>query len=165
MLTKILVLTGLMLLAVVTTTPDPAAIKIQGSDTIGNIVLTAAVAPGAPGSLQTALTSSASAGNASNVATLSAAVGKTTFITGFTATAAGATGASNVTITVVGTFGGTLNYTFTFPAGATTAATPIGAMFNPAIPASATNTAIVVTFPAGGAGNLNASITAYGFQQ
>jgi len=160
-----LALSSFVLLAMVGFAPDPAAVKVQGPDTIGNVVYCNILATGPAGFPQVAFTSSASAGNASNVATLPGAVAKTTFITGFTATAAGSTAALDVTITVTGTISGTLNYTFTFPVGALTAAQPLVVSFNPAIPASGTNTAIVVTLPAGGAGNTNASIAAYGFQQ
>lgn len=103
--------------------------------------------------------------NASAVATLAAAALKTTFISGFQCTAAGSTGALVVNLTLVGVITGTMTYTFTFPAGATVAAAPVREQFSPPIPASAVNTAIVVTLPAGGAGNTNAACNATGFQQ
>jgi len=160
-----LALSGFILLAMVGLAPDPAAVKVQGPDTIGTPIFTSVVGLGAPGSLQTAITSSASAGNASNVATLAGVAGKTTYITGFSATASGSTAALDVTVTVAGTISGTLNYTFTFPVGALVAAQPLVVNFSQPIPASAANTAITVTLPAGGVGNTNASIAAYGFQQ
>jgi len=102
--------------------------------------------------------------NANAVATLAGTPSKTTYITGFEITAAGATAAAVVTVTVAGTISGTLSYTFTVPAGAALAATPLIVEFPVPIPASAVNTAIVVTCPALGAGNTNAAAVAHGFQ-
>src|SRR6185312_15807009 len=93
--------------------------------------------------------------NANAVATLAAVAGKTTYITGFALTASGATAALVVTVTVVGVITGTLHYIFTAPAAATAAATPLIVNFPTPIPASATNTTIVVTLPALGTGNTN----------
>lgn len=110
---------------------------------------------------------SASSGNVANaaaVATLAAAAGKTTYITGFEATAAGATLGLPVIVTVAGLLGGTLSYTFAFVAGALLASTPLIVPYPQPLPASAANTAIVVTLPAGGAGATNATVTAHGFQ-
>ena len=101
---------------------------------------------------------------ASAVATLAAAASKTTYITGFQITAGGATGAALVTATVVGTITGTLSYTFATPVGATLGATPLTVSFPVPVPASAVNTAIVVTLPSLGTGNLNATVVATGFQ-
>lgn len=103
--------------------------------------------------------------NASAVATLPGAVGKTTYITDFECTASGATGALVVNLAITGTISGGQTYTFVFPAGVTTAAQPLLVTFPTPIPASATNTAIVVTLPAGGTGNTNAACNAQGYQQ
>lgn len=114
----------------------------------------------------TAVTSSSGNVAAANaVATLAAAVGKTTFICGFTLTSAGSTGAAVVSPTVVGTSGGTMTHTYTSVAGATLANAPLQQNFSPCVPASAVNTAIVVTLPSLGAGNTNATAVAWGFQQ
>ena len=102
--------------------------------------------------------------NANAVATLAAAAGKTTYITGFQVTAAGATAGLAVNVTVAGVVTGTLTYTFVFPAGAAVGAQPLVVEFPEPVPASAVNTAIVVTLPAGGAGNTNAAVAAQGFQ-
>jgi hypothetical protein len=99
------------------------------------------------------------------VATLAAAAGKTTFICGFTMTSAGSTAAAVVSPTVVGTLGGTMTYTYASVAGATLANLPLQNGFTPCVPASAANTAIVVTLPSLGAGNTNATAVAWGFQQ
>jgi hypothetical protein len=118
-----------------------------------------------PNFLTPVTASSANQANANAVATLPAVAGKTAWITGFELTAGGATAAALVTATVAGILGGTLNYTFAFPAGAAVGATPLVVEFPRPIPASAVNTAIVVTLPAGGAGNTNATAVAHGFYQ
>lgn len=101
--------------------------------------------------------------NASAAATLAAVSGKTNYITGFACTASGATAGLPVNVTVAGVLGGTLTYTFTYPAGVLVPATPLVINFIPPIPASATNTAITVTLPASGAGGTNAAAVAQGF--
>lgn len=103
--------------------------------------------------------------NASAVATLAAVAGKTTYISGLTITAGGATAGALVSATVAGLSGGTATYTIGAPTGVTVAATPMVLQFNPPLPASAVNTAIVVTLPALGAGNTNAAVSAWGYQQ
>lgn len=130
--------------------------------TSGGALLTAPVDT-MPGVTQLSA-ASGNVANASAVATLAGAAGVTTYITGFVITAAGATAASVVNATVVGLVGGTQTYTFVFPAGATVAATPLVVQFPKPVPASAVNTAIVVTLPAGGAGNTNAAVNATGFR-
>jgi hypothetical protein len=120
---------------------------------------------GVTGGLGTPVTAtSANQANAQAVATLAAAVGKTTFITGFQVTASGATAGLPVTVTVAGVITGTMNYTFTFPAGVLVPATPLVVAFPTPVPGSAVNTAIVVTLPASGAGGTNATVAAQGFQ-
>lgn len=108
----------------------------------------------------------ASSGNvaaSAAVATLPAGgAAVTTYITGFEVTAGGATAAANVTVAITGTTN-TLSFTFTAPAGATLAAAPLIVAFPEPIPASAANTAIVVTVPSLGAGNTHATVTAHGF--
>lgn len=101
---------------------------------------------------------------AAAVATLPAEVGKTNFLAGFQITAAGATAALPVNVTITGLKGGTLTYTFVFPAGVLLAAQPLAVAFYPPLVASAANVAIVVTCPSGGAGNTNAACNAQGFQ-
>ena len=109
--------------------------------------------------------SSGNVANANAVATLAAVAAKTTYITGFVLTAAGATAAGVVTATVTGVITGTMSFTFAVPAGATVGATPLVVDFPVPIPASAVNTAIVVTLPALGSGNTNATASATGFQK
>jgi len=110
---------------------------------------------------------SASSGNvaaATATATLPAVAGKTTYICGFNVTGAGATAASVVNVTVTGTNGGTQTYTLAVPASATTSFVPLAVAFDPAINASAVNTAIVVSCPSLGAGNTNNTVNAWGYQ-
>ena len=127
------------------------------TDTLGHQLLSV-VPPGTP--------LNASSGNvaaAAAVATLAAVAGRTNYITGFVLTASGSTAALAVDVTVTGLIGGTATFTFTFPAGATVAATPLVVTFPTPVPASAANTAIVVTLPSGGAGNAHAAANAFGF--
>lgn len=107
---------------------------------------------------------SGNVGNAQAVATLAGTTGKTTYIQGFQVTASGATAGLAVSVTVAGLISGTATYAFTFPAGVAVGASPLIVEFPAPIPASATNTAIVVTLPAGGSGNTNAAVAAQGFQ-
>lgn len=102
--------------------------------------------------------------NANAVATIAGAAGKTNFLTGFTLSAAGSTAGAAVTATITGLIGGTKSYTFVFPIGALVSSQPIAVQFEKPLQATGTNVAIVVTLPAGGAGNTNASATAEGFQ-
>lgn len=98
------------------------------------------------------------------VATLAAVAGRTTYITGFEITSSGATAALVVNPTITGTVTGTLTYVYAAVAGVTLINQPLVVTFNPPIPASAINTAIVVTLPSLGAGNTNAAVVAHGFQ-
>lgn len=110
---------------------------------------------------------SASSGNVANaaaVATLAAVAGKTTHICGFALTATGATLGLPVSPTVAGVITGTQTYTYAAVAGVLVVSTPLVMTFTPCIAASATGTTIVVTLPALGAGNTNATATAWGFQ-
>src|SRR5688572_13193752 len=68
--------------------------------------------------------------NASAAATLTGTATTTVYISGFEVTGAGATAASVATVTVAGLLGGTRSYTYTFPAGATVACTPLLVQFN-----------------------------------
>ena len=108
--------------------------------------------------------SSGNVANANAVATLAAVAGKTTYITGFEVTSGGATAAALVTVTVTGLAGGTAIYTYGAVAGAVMANTPLAVTFSPPLIASALNTAIVVTLPALGLGNTNATVVAHGYQ-
>ena len=116
----------------------------------------------APGTVL--LGASGNVANASAVATLTAAAGETNYISGFEVTGAGATAGAVVSVTVAGLLGGTATYTYTAATGAAVGNTPLIVIFDPPHPASAANTAIVVTCPALGAGNTNNTVVAHGYQ-
>lgn len=125
------------------------------------------VTKGSDGDIPVAATRvSATSGNVANgsaAATIPAVSGKTNYLTGFQIFGAGATAALAVDVTVTGLLGGTLTYTYGFVAGATLANTPINVAFDPPLPASAVNTAIVVTCPAGGSGAAKNTVNAQGY--
>ncbi len=108
--------------------------------------------------------SSGDVANASAVATLAAAAGKTTYITGFEITGSGATAALPVVVTVAGVIGGTMTFIYSAAAGALVGNQPLVIEFPEPVPASAVNTAIVVTCPALGTGNLHSAVVAHGYQ-
>jgi hypothetical protein len=111
------------------------------------------------------LAQSSGTGNAIQTATLAGVAGKTTVITGFQCTSAGATAALVVTVVVSGLLGGNQNYTYVFPAGVSTPGYGLFVQWATPLVASAVSTAIVVTMPAGGAGNVGANCAAQGFYQ
>lgn len=107
--------------------------------------------------------SSGNVANATATATIPAVAGRTGYLTGFEVTGAGATAGSVVNLTVTGLLGGTATYSVVVPTGVTTSITPLVVGVNPPLPASAVNTAIVVSVPAFGAGSTNAAVVAHGF--
>jgi hypothetical protein len=107
--------------------------------------------------------SSGNVANAAATATIPAAAAKTGYLTGFEITGAGATAGAVVLATITGLLGGTATYAVVVPAGITTSITPLTVEFGPPLPASAVNTAIVVSLPALGLGNTNAATVAHGF--
>ena len=122
------------------------------------------VAPASYGAGITAETAaSGDVAAATATATLAAAATTTTYLTGFSVTGGGATSASVIACTVTGLITGTLTYDIAVPAGATLGIPVLARSFNPAIPASAVNTTIVVSCPTFGSGNAHASVNAEGF--
>jgi hypothetical protein len=113
----------------------------------------------------TPITASASGGNQTNTATLAGVAGKTTWISGFSVTATGATAALDVNVTLTGVTGGTMTFAYNFPIGASVQSYPLYICFSPPLPASGQNQAIAVSLPAGGAGNTNAAVVAWGMQE
>lgn len=103
--------------------------------------------------------------NASAAATLTGTATTTVYIAGFEVTGAGATAGAVVSVTVAGLLGGSRIFTYTFATGVAVGNAPLVVAFNPPLPASAVNTAISVTCPAGGAGNTNNTVVAHGFYQ
>ena len=109
----------------------------------------------------------ASSGNvaaATATATITSASGKTAYITGFSVTGTGATVALPVSVTVTGVLGGTLTYTYAAIAGALLSNQPLVVAFDPPLPASATNTNIVVSCPSLGVGATNNTVVAQGYR-
>ncbi len=136
--------------------------NVMITDGQGNPVLGVPYPVGATPVLATALTG----GNTSITATLPAAVGKTTYITGFTVSYVGNTAGTASLVTVSGLLGGvTASYLIPVPPIASWWQTvPLTIPFNPAFPASATNTSIAVNVPALGVGNFGATLTVQGYQ-
>lgn len=132
-------------------------------DANGAIVINTA-GGGVPNGATMFTASSGNVANASAAATITATASVLGYCSGFTITGGGATAGVLVNATLAGLLGGTMTFTFGAPTGATVAGTPIIVNFDPPIPASAVNTAIVVTLPALGAGNTHASVTIEGFK-
>lgn len=110
----------------------------------------------------------ASSGNvAAAVATvtLAAVAGRLNYITGFSVTGTGATAGLPVTVTVTGLLGGTQSYTYCAATGVTIGNTPLVVNFPTPIPASAANTAIVVSCPSLGLGSTNNTVNAMGYYE
>jgi len=99
-------------------------------------------------------------------ATLSAGTTQVTYLCGFSFQGSNATAAVNSNISVTGLSGGTLNFGYTaLAAGAAVPQPPpITHRFNPCLPSSAVNTAVVVTPPTLGAGAPLATVTVWGFR-
>lgn len=124
---------------------------------------TSPAAGGLPPGAASVMVSSGNVANGSAAAALPAVASKTNYCTGIQVTASGATTGLPVTVTLAGILGGTLSFTFTFPAGVLVPATPLNIQFHAPIPASAVNTAITLTVPAGGAGNTNTTANIQGY--
>ena len=109
----------------------------------------------------TAITASATGTTGATTATLAGAVGKTTYICGMSIRA-NATAAVTGNATVTGTITGTLNFTqWTAPTASGLGVTE--QIFNPCVPASATNTGIAIVSAAPGTGGVVSS-TGWGYQ-
>jgi hypothetical protein len=144
----------------------PSTTGTPGATDPGVIVRT--VGADAPGGIPVGATmftaSSGNVANASAAATITATASVLGYCTGFAITGAGATAGQIVNATVTGLLGGTMTFSFGSPTGVTVMATPLVVSFPKPIPASAVNTAIVVTLPALGAGNTNAAVMIHGFK-
>lgn len=114
--------------------------------------------------VQKTIVSSGNVAAATASATIPAVAGKTTYISGFSITGAGATTGAVVNPTVTNLAGGTATFTYTAATGATVGNNPLIVDFDPDLPASAVNTAIVVSCPSLGAGNTNNTVSAWGYQ-
>lgn len=117
--------------------------------------------PGVPNSTATQVIISATGTTGAVVATLPAVSGKTNFLCDFSSEQTATAGIIGG-ITVTGLLGGTRTYFA--GVGTSPAVTQVNRNFNPCLPASATNTAIVLTTGAAGAGG-NVSMNADGYVQ
>lgn len=119
---------------------------------------------GIPADATPLVVGSGNVANAVAAASLPAVAGETNYITGFEITGSGATAGLPVDVTVVGLIGGvTLHYNYTFAVGVLLPNQPLLIEFPNPIPASAVNTAITVSCPAGGAGNTRNAVVVHGF--
>ncbi len=103
--------------------------------------------------------------NAVASVTLAAAASKFTYLTALQIFGTGATASTVVLATITGLLGGTMTIPVVVPAGVGVALTPVILPFDMPLRSSAVNTAIVVSLPALGVGNLRATVNAQGFQQ
>ncbi|SEC58413.1 hypothetical protein SAMN05519104_1659 [Rhizobiales bacterium GAS188] len=107
--------------------------------------------------------SSGNVANAAATATLTASK-LNLYVTGFEITGAGAATASCVNATLTGLVGGTQTYNFCAPAGAAVGIQPLLVQFTSPIPSNF-NTAVVLTLPPLGSGNVNAAVNLHGYYQ
>lgn len=98
-------------------------------------------------------------------ATLPAVAAKTNYLSGFVLSGGGATAGSTIDVTITGLLGGTRHYSYCVPTGAAVPAPILIGKFDPPLPASGANVAIVCSSPSFGAGNTGASMNAEGFYQ
>ncbi len=99
-------------------------------------------------------------------ATLPAVTGVTNYLEGFDIVGGGATAGSIISVTITGLLGGTITMNLAVLAGAAVSGMTNGifsARFPTPLPASGSNVAIAVNVPSFGAGNVGASVVAYGF--
>lgn len=101
--------------------------------------------------------------NSAVAATMPAVAGKTNYLTHVAYSGLGATAQSQTSIVLTGLLGGTLNRWINVPAGITLVIDDDIIQFNPPIPASAANQAIVATLNAFGAGNVASQCAVYGY--
>lgn len=109
--------------------------------------------------------SSGNVANATATATIAAAPNNINYLTNIEIAFGGSTAGSCVNATITGLLGGTATYAVCAPAGALVSGLPITAEFVPPLNGAAINTAIVLTLPALGAGNTNASVTIHGYTE
>lgn len=95
-------------------------------------------------------------------ATLAAVAGKRNYVTGLCVSGLGATAATGVEATLTG-LGTTLKFVVPVVAGVGLGNTPVVLLFGDGIPASADNTAIVLSVPSYGSGNTKSDVALWGF--
>lgn len=139
----------------------------DGQDTGGSFLaaldLDAAADPAAS---QTPQAAAASGANVALAPTFGGAAGTTAFIQSLRITGLGATAATEVTATLTGGLGGTINYPISVPAGVATPITPVEDTFpGRGLQASGAAVAFVLNVPAFGAGNTLAAAEIAGYLQ
>jgi hypothetical protein len=153
------------LVAALVGAPDPTAQKVQGPDTIGNLQQVQLTQPGASVLAQSPVNVSGAAANATLTLTMPAVVGQTNYVTGFELTVGGATAATSLVATMTNIQGGTQSWLVAVPATPASSVNPFTVEFTYPLKATATNTAVVFSFPAAGAGNTNVTGAIHGFTQ
>lgn len=114
----------------------------------------------------TELAGTTATANAASVVTFAAVASRRNWLSGYIVEGLGATAAAVVTLTITGLLGGTLIHRIVVPAGAAVALGVNGRLvveFARPWPASTTNTAIVGTLAAFGAGNTAQQLSMHGF--
>lgn len=119
---------------------------------VANIAYPVGVTP--PGVVTTSANQSGTGAASAITLTVPAVPGQINQVSSFTVSGTGATAGSTIQITLAGVQGGTQTFDYVVPAGAAVAAPTLEVNFNPPLVASAANTAIVLTVPSFGAGNL-----------
>lgn len=132
-------------------------------DINGNEIRTVQASSRLPVGATAVIATSGNVAAAVAAATIPAVAAKTNYLTGIIITSGGATAAALVDATIVGLLGGTITLTYGAVAGAALKNPDLVIAFDPPLPASAVNTAIVLSMPSLGAGNLKANATAHGY--
>lgn len=145
---------------------DPSGAPLDATLTVPTAQIGPYPSTNSGGVTTSAVPITCSSGNVANgtvACTLAATSGKTTYLQGMMMTSDGATVAGGVGCTITGTITGTMNFVYDY--GVITAQNgPLALNFGLGIPASTTNTTIVLSCPASGAGGLHASMAAWGYQ-
>lgn len=123
-------------------------------------VLSATIADSAQTTTPINITASTTATTGSFSSSLAAVSNKANYICGFVITSGGSSAATVVNATITGTVTGTLNYAYVFPSSGQGV---LGVAFPQCIIASAQNTAITVSVPAGGTGT-TAALSVWGYR-
>jgi hypothetical protein len=145
--------------------PDLPA-RLAPSLGVRSAELVAGQAPVAsPGIGLTPQNSSNSAANAQFTLTFAAVANRTNFVTGFEVTYGGATAATSVVVTLSGVVGGTQSWLVAVPAVPASGVNSFVVEFTYPLQAAGPNTAMVLTVPAAGAGNTNATASMHGYLQ
>lgn len=119
-----------------------------------------------PAVTQTPASAAASGAAAALAPTFGGAVGTTAFLQSLRITGLGATAAVQVTATLTGGLGGTINYPISVPAGVAVPITPVEDTFlGRGLQASASGVAFVLNVPSFGAGNTLAAAEIQGYLQ